>query len=53
MFSGLMDKVGINIPAVVIDAVGKVVEVVGEVTDNETIKEVGKAIQENSDIISE
>lgn len=35
-----------------VELVGKAVEVVGEVIDNDTVKELGQTIQENSDILA-
>lgn len=52
MLSDLLGKMGLDIPAAVIETVGKVVETIGEMTDSETIQSVGKALQESADTIS-
>lgn len=39
-------------PASVFEALGEVVAYVGEVMDNETVKEIGEAIKDNGEILS-
>jgi hypothetical protein len=39
-------------PASVFEVVGEVVALVGEVTENETLKEIGEAIKDNSEVLS-
>lgn len=42
----------IGTSAGVVNLLGKVVETIGEISDNETLKDMGKTIQENDDLIS-
>lgn len=51
MFNNLMKTLGLDVPASVIETVGKVVETIGELTDSEMIQSAGKFISENSDVI--
>ena len=52
MFSELLEKVGLNVPAIVVEAVGAAVEAIGEVTENETVQTIGATIKENSETLS-
>jgi hypothetical protein len=50
IFDNLTELLGTT-PSLV-ELVGKAVEVVGEVIDSDTVKEIGQTIQENSDLLA-